>query len=224
MGKEEKIVEEYTQVLESWREGMELEKIHLLGHSFGGYLTAHYKLRYPDRVEKFVLADPWGMMPRPEDIFEKYEVGWGFKMAFSVLKQFNPLGVMRLSGPWGPGLATSRRPDLARKFIPLLGEEDSVQVNNYLYHCNAHRAEGESAFTTECTRLGINLNWIPDAGHHIYADQAAIFNNAVKKRLVRVSTMLSTILSKMLPTRCFNRPQKKYVYHKFRRHCPKLSL
>merc|ERR1712004_208078 len=75
--KEEKIVEEYTQVLESWREGMELEK--------------------------FVLADPWGMMPRPEDVFEKYEVGWGFKMAFSVLKQFNPLGVMRLSGPWGPG-------------------------------------------------------------------------------------------------------------------------
>jgi len=125
--KEEKIVEEYTQVLESWREGMELEKIHLLGHSFGGYLTAHYKLRHPDRVEKFVLADPWGMMPRPEDVFEKYEVGWGFKMAFSVLKQFNPLGVMRLSGPWGPGLATSRRPDLARKFIPLLGEEDSVQ-------------------------------------------------------------------------------------------------
>jgi len=224
--KEEKIVEEYTQVLESWREGMELEKIHLLGHSFGGYLTAHYKLRHPDRVEKFVLADPWGMMPRPEDVFEKYEVGWGFKMAFSVLKQFNPLGVMRLSGPWGPGLATSRRPDLARKFIPLLGEEDSVQVNNYLYHCNAHRAEGESAFrrlsrdffwakspfladqkekldnwtmllgdrswiamgqhsefTTECARLGISLNWIPDAGHHIYADQAAIFNNAVKKAL-----------------------------------------
>ena len=138
---------------------------------------------------------------RPEDVFEKYEVGWGFKMAFSVLKvkppillclttnlnpfsldglvvpiiiillqQFNPLGVMRLSGPWGPGLATSRRwkcqiyvstlilpgcfsiekefqprkrfhglygfstihiwrPDLARKFIPLLGEEDSVQVD-----------------------------------------------------------------------------------------------
>jgi len=99
-------------------------------------------------------------------------------------------------------------------------------VNNYLYHCNAHRAEGESAFrrlsrdffwakspflaeqkekldnwtmllgdrswiamgqhsefTTECARLGISLNWIPDAGHHIYADQAAIFNKAVKKAL-----------------------------------------
>merc|ERR1712047_52010 len=101
-----------------------------------------------------------------------------------------------------------------------------IILDNYLYHCNAHRAEGESAFrrlsrdffwakspffaeqkekldnwtmllgdrswiamgqhsefTTECTRLGINLNWIPDAGHHIYADQAAIFNNAVKKAL-----------------------------------------
>ena len=39
---EKQIVEEYTKVLESWREGMELEKINMLGHSFGGYLTAHY--------------------------------------------------------------------------------------------------------------------------------------------------------------------------------------
>ena len=39
---EKQIVEEYTQVLESWREVMDLDKINLLGHSFGGYLTAHY--------------------------------------------------------------------------------------------------------------------------------------------------------------------------------------
>ena len=23
-----------------------------------------FRLRHPDRVEKFILADPWGMMPR----------------------------------------------------------------------------------------------------------------------------------------------------------------
>merc|ERR1712192_38202 len=116
------------------------------------------------------------------------------------------------SGPWGPGLATSRRPDLARKFVPLLGEENSIKVNNYLYHCNAHRAEGESAFrpeqkeklanwtmllgdnswicrdqqtefAAECERVGIKLCMIPEAGHHIYADQATFFNNAVNKAL-----------------------------------------
>merc|ERR1712226_1743264 len=116
------------------------------------------------------------------------------------------------------------RPDLARKFVPLLGEENSIQVNSYLYHCNAHRAEGESAFrrpsrdffwaktpflleqkeklenwtmllgedswicrdqhsefAAECTRIGIKLQMVPDASHHIYADQAEFFNNVVNK-------------------------------------------
>lgn len=41
-----------------------LNRINLLGHSFGGYLSSQYSLKYPDRVEKLILADPWGMMPR----------------------------------------------------------------------------------------------------------------------------------------------------------------
>ena len=41
-----------------------IHRINLLGHSFGGYLSSQYSLKYPDRVEKLILADPWGMMPR----------------------------------------------------------------------------------------------------------------------------------------------------------------
>jgi len=221
---EEKIVDEYTGVLEAWRERLGLERMHLLGHSFGGYLAAHYSRRHPDKVDKTILADPWGMMERPADVMEKYQVSTTFKVVFGVIKHFNPLGVMRLVGPWGPGLATSRRPDLARKFIPLLGEEKSVLVNTYLYHCNAHRAEGETAFrrlsqdffwakapflgqqeevgkgwtmllgenswiardqhekfADECRRLGIKLHELPEAAHHIYADQAGLFNSIVNK-------------------------------------------
>ena len=32
-------------------------------------------------------------------------------------------------------------------------------------------------------RIGIKLEMVPDAGHHIYADQADFFNNAVNKAL-----------------------------------------
>ena len=32
-------------------------------------------------------------------------------------------------------------------------------------------------------RIGIKLLMVPDAGHHIYADQAPFFNNAVNKAL-----------------------------------------
>ena len=36
---------------------------------------------------------------------------------------------------------------------------------------------------TPTLRIGINLEMVPDAGHHIYADQASFFNNAVNKAL-----------------------------------------
>ena len=32
-------------------------------------------------------------------------------------------------------------------------------------------------------RIGIKLEMMPDAGHHIYADQADFFNNAVNNAL-----------------------------------------
>ena len=39
---------------------MKLEKMILLGHSFGGYLSAAYALKYGKCVSALILADPWG--------------------------------------------------------------------------------------------------------------------------------------------------------------------
>jgi pimeloyl-ACP methyl ester carboxylesterase len=44
------------------------------GHSFGGYLTAAYALKHPERLKSAILADPWGMAPRPADIKERFNV------------------------------------------------------------------------------------------------------------------------------------------------------
>jgi pimeloyl-ACP methyl ester carboxylesterase len=50
-----------VESLEEWREKMNLEKMTLVGHSLGGYLSAVYALRYPERVERLILLSPAGV-------------------------------------------------------------------------------------------------------------------------------------------------------------------
>jgi pimeloyl-ACP methyl ester carboxylesterase len=43
----------------------------LLGHSFGGYLSAAYALKYPENVQHLILADPWGLPEKPVDLVQR---------------------------------------------------------------------------------------------------------------------------------------------------------
>jgi proline iminopeptidase len=49
-------IEDYSQDVEELREHLGLERINLLGHSHGGVVAMDYAARFPDRVEKLVLA------------------------------------------------------------------------------------------------------------------------------------------------------------------------
>src|SRR5688572_6310287 len=42
-----------------------LEKVHLIGHSFGGRISLVMGAEYPDRVNKIVLVDSAGVRPQP---------------------------------------------------------------------------------------------------------------------------------------------------------------
>ncbi|KAF8976065.1 hypothetical protein BGZ52_008331, partial [Haplosporangium bisporale] len=48
----------FISALEELREVQKIDKMILIGHSLGGYLSAVYALKHPERVEKLILASP----------------------------------------------------------------------------------------------------------------------------------------------------------------------
>ena len=56
-----------VDMIDQWREVMKINKMILLGHSFGGYVTAAYALRHHEHVQHLVLLDPWGVFSKEED-------------------------------------------------------------------------------------------------------------------------------------------------------------
>jgi cardiolipin-specific phospholipase len=51
----------FVESLEEWRQKMNIERMTLVGHSLGGYLSAVYALKYPHRVERLILLSPAGV-------------------------------------------------------------------------------------------------------------------------------------------------------------------
>lgn len=48
-----------------WADRVGLDKFDLVGHSLGGYLSANFAMRHPDRVANLVLVSPVGLPSHP---------------------------------------------------------------------------------------------------------------------------------------------------------------
>lgn len=146
---------QFVDSIERWRKENAIEKFILLGHSFGGYLSASYALKYPERISQIILADPWGVQDRQTSSKRStYRFPIWVRMVNSIFQSFNPLAVLRVSGPYGPSLVQKFRGDLREKFRPKL-QDDCHKFLTYIYHCNAQRATGESAFKA----LALPFGW-----------------------------------------------------------------
>lgn len=74
-----KDIDEYLiEWLEKWRNKMgNIENFVLAGHSFGGYISGLYAIRYPQYIKKLLLLSPLGITRTPPDFdlmreFEKF--------------------------------------------------------------------------------------------------------------------------------------------------------
>jgi len=146
---------ELVQSIEEWRKQMGLDKIILLGHSMGGFLASAYALQYPDQVSHLILADPWGFPDHPgkDGSATRIQVPFWIKGIAYLLQPFNPLWIVRAVGPLGPHLVQRARPDIIRKYSATI-EEANLIIPEYIYHCNAQKPSGESAFHAMMASFG----------------------------------------------------------------------
>lgn len=106
----------YTESIEKWRQEHGLEKINIVAHSFGGYLSFKYCLKYPQFVNKLILVSPAGVERSVFSIHNSQHKGivvpdsssphfyrkaflppFVLKYGFKILKALGPLGVRMIS-------------------------------------------------------------------------------------------------------------------------------
>lgn len=140
----------FVQSLEKWREEMQINKLQLVGHSMGGYLSFFYALKYPHRVDKLVLLSPVGVPELPKesegDPPEFVKKRPYFTSFIRTMWKMNvtPQSFVRAIGPWGQNMVKSlvqRRFNANRS----LEEEECEIISEYLYHINVDKPSGEYA-------------------------------------------------------------------------------
>ncbi|XP_054763918.2 1-acylglycerol-3-phosphate O-acyltransferase ABHD5-like [Lytechinus pictus] len=149
---------EFVRSIEEWRKSVGLEKMILIGHSLGGFLSSAYSLAHPERVKHLVLLDPWGVVKRDEE--EKLELPYWARIVGTIALSFNPLSTIRAAGPLGPYLIRKARGEtVGRKFSSLFSDD---RISQYIYHCNAQYPAGEQAFKDISMQVGWARNPLED--------------------------------------------------------------
>lgn len=210
---------QFCESIERWRQIMQIDKMILLGHSFGGFLSTSYAMKYPNSIEHLILADPWGFNERP-DLSDRPL--WQ-KSLIRIFGKVPPLGIIRAAGPFGEWLIQKARKDIMMKYENVI--DDHRVIARYIHQCNSAKPTGELAFKRlldagpwpkfpmgermkenfpreipvtfiygsktwmrtdygeiiKDSRLNsfTNIEFVENAGHHVYADNAEDFNRFV---------------------------------------------
>ena len=64
----------YADFLDKFMSELKIEKASLVGNSLGGWIAGFYSIKYPSKVEKLVLADAAGLMPKEIDFDRIYQL------------------------------------------------------------------------------------------------------------------------------------------------------
>ncbi|CAD6636527.1 HN1_G0027660.mRNA.1.CDS.1 [Saccharomyces cerevisiae] len=111
----------FVDRIEQWRKDNRLRKINVVGHSFGGYISFKYALKYPDSIEKLCLISPLGVENSIHAITHKWEPNTTYPLTFTDpssryytrklnVPRFifeNQLNVLKWMGPIGSKLCSN---------------------------------------------------------------------------------------------------------------------
>ena len=132
----------------------QINKTTLIGHSFGGHLSACFALKYPTTVERIILCDPWGLSVQDAKSRNRMKnLPWFIRAYAAIATKTSPLFLLRAIGPLGPGLLPRFRKDLSKNW----GRDyPNGEMESYIYQCNAASPPtGEIAFM----KLQIPFAW-----------------------------------------------------------------
>lgn len=87
-----------VQDVEAVRQGLGIEKMALLGHSFGGVLAQAYALAHPDRLTHLVLCSTFHSTPKMNEVFQRMKAA----MAPDLRKRIDALEKAGLYGKGKP--------------------------------------------------------------------------------------------------------------------------
>ncbi|EPZ36040.1 Alpha/beta hydrolase family domain-containing protein [Rozella allomycis CSF55] len=154
----EKTIDYFIESLEEWRKCHRLRnKMILIGHSMGGYLSAWYALKYPENVKKLILVSPVGLPDRPDDVkktqlseadvsnlkeFDRPKPPSYMRRFFYYLwdQNYTPQWLVRTTGPLGRRLVKLYT---TRRFS--LDPDEAKNIDEYFYHLCASKGSGEYA-------------------------------------------------------------------------------
>jgi len=113
----EETIDYFMDSLEQWRKQVGLEKFHLAGQSFGGYMCGMYSLRYPEHVKKLILITPAGFSKgTPKINREEILAGQGF-----FRRQFLKIQINTWQNKWTPHIIADKigffRYPLLRRYV-----------------------------------------------------------------------------------------------------------
>ena len=84
-----------VQMLEQWRQKMDIEFMIVIGHSFGAYIATAYALKYHKHVHHLCLVEAWGVYPKEADTNKSRY--WIAEEIFERIKM-NPVEMFRKLG------------------------------------------------------------------------------------------------------------------------------
>jgi len=102
----EKSLDMMVDMVNKWREKMNIKKFILLGHSFGSFVVTAYAVKYPSMVRHLVLLEPWGVISKDEEATPRKSDLWQ-NMAMDIFNFFNiePFDPLRWSITLGKGFS-----------------------------------------------------------------------------------------------------------------------